>query len=67
MMEQVKIQCPQCKVNINVPFMRELKAKAIEEADLSELTARDRLRGWELWLYSASLWDMLKLWRQYHK
>ena len=61
-MEQFQIQCPNCKINIHVPFIRELEAKAIEEADLAEITAREELGCLNGWLNTASLWGLLKFW-----
>jgi len=61
-MEQFEIQCPNCKVNIHIPFVRELKAQAIEEADLAEITAREELLGLRLWLGNVSLWSLIKFW-----
>ncbi len=54
-MEHFDIECPNCKLNIHVPFMRKLKAKAIEEADMMEITAREELAGLKERLRNASL------------
>lgn len=61
-MEFFSIDCPNCKAHIHIPFMRELKAKALEEADLAELTARDELSMLRGWLNSVSLLGLFKHW-----
>lgn len=57
-MDNFDIECPGCHSNIHVPFFRELEAKAIEKADLLEISARDKLEGF----HHASLWELIKFW-----
>ena len=61
-MEQFQIRCPACGVNIHVPFMRELEAQALEEADLAEITARQELSGLRTWLRGVSIIGLFKFW-----
>ena len=61
-MEHFDIACPKCEINIHVPFMRELEAKAIEEADLAEITARQEIGMLKGWLRSVSLFGLFKFW-----
>ena len=65
--EEFSINCPKCKVNVHVPFVRELEARAIEEADLAEITARQQLDDVRYWLNSASLWELVKFWSKRSK
>jgi len=57
-----RIDCPACHTRINIPFVRKLERKAIEEFDLAEVTAQDNLLCLELWLHGASLITLLKYW-----
>lgn len=61
-MNEFKINCPNCHVTIRVPFVRELKVQAIKDADMLEVTARDKLLALELWLNSTSIFGLLKWW-----
>lgn len=61
-MEQVNIVCPNCKMTVHVPFMRELQAKAIKRADMLEMSARQELEQTQYWLRHASLWTFFKVW-----
>ena len=61
-MEQFDVQCPKCQINIHIPFFRELEAKAIEEADLAEITAREEIGMLRGWLASVSLFGLFQFW-----
>jgi len=63
-MESFNIHCPQCNINIAVPFWRELEVRALDEADLAETTARQELSDIKGWLHSVSLFGLLKFWRR---
>jgi len=64
---EMDITCPNCKMKIHVPFFRDLEAKAIEEFDLSEISAQDKYNGLKGWLDSASLWELVKYWWRYKR
>ena len=61
-MKVFKVECPQCRVTVNVPFIEELKAKAIGDYNLAEVSAQEELSGLRLWLYGVSLWGIIKWW-----
>lgn len=56
------IECPNCKVTINVPFVKALEAKSIEDYDLAEQDAVTKLAALRVWLAEASLWRLFKYW-----
>ena len=60
MMEEVNIDCPNCHIKIHVPFWRELEVKALEEADLAEISAREELSHLRGWLANVNLWGFLR-------
>lgn len=66
-MESYDIKCPNCHSTIHIPFMRELEAKAIAEADLAELTAREELSLMKSRLRNISLMGLLKFWLRRQK
>lgn len=61
-MMQFDISCPNCHTLVHIPFMRELKARAIKEFDLAEVYAQDKLSSLELWLETVSFWGLIKWW-----
>jgi len=56
------IDCPKCHTRIHVPFVEELKDKAVEDFNIAELSAQDKLLSLELCLQEASLITLLKYW-----
>lgn len=68
-MLKVDILCPECRTLIHVPFFRKLKAQAIEDFDMLELSALEKLESQTSWLRHASLWQLLQFWvkRRLHR
>ena len=54
--------CPQCHTNVHVPFFRDLEAKAIEDYDLLEISAQEKLRAMRHWVYNVSLSGLIIWW-----
>jgi len=61
-METIDITCPHCESKIRAPFFRELEAKSIKGADLSEVTSREELSRLKFWLSDVSLIGLIKFW-----
>ena len=58
----IQIECPQCRNTIHVPFIAGLKAKALEEYDMAEVSAQTKLAEQTNWLRTISLWGIIKWW-----
>lgn len=52
------IECPNCHSRIDIPFMKELEAKSIEDYDIAEKDAQTKV----LWFRGASWWQLLRFW-----
>ncbi len=63
----VKIDCPNCSMGLNIPFFESLEAKAIEDYDMNETSAQSELDSLRMWLWRASLFDLLKYWLKRRK
>ena len=59
---EYSIDCPSCGIKIHIPFVRALEAKALEDYDMAETSAQDKLFYLRLWLHDASLITLLKYW-----
>ena len=56
----ISIKCPWCGIEIKVPFFGDLKAQAIEDYDLAEISAQEELSSLHWWLRTTSLWGLIK-------
>ena len=61
-MDNIDIVCPNCYTKIHMPFFRDVKAQAIERADLAEREARKELLELRFWLADVSLFGLIKFW-----
>ena len=62
MFEHVEVDCPSCGIRINIPFIRALQAKAIEEADVEETNAREELANLREWFQNVSFTGLVMAW-----
>ena len=58
----VDVPCHECGAVTHVPVFRDLKAKAIEDWDLAEVSAQKRLSGIWVWLHDVSLFGLILWW-----
>ena len=56
------ITCPNCAVTIIIPITPRIEAQAKENYDLAEVSAQEQYNSLCLWLYTASLWRLIKFW-----